>query len=66
VVQSHFQVNLTALATVYIIANDLDDDGAQAVVDHLDSLAAPTAAILVDDIEEVLFLNAPPTGPLEP
>jgi hypothetical protein len=29
-------------------------------------LAAPVADILVDDFEEILFPNAPPTGPLEP
>jgi hypothetical protein len=50
----------------YIVADDLDDDGAQAVVDHLDSLVAPTVTILADDFEEVLFPNAPPAGPLEP
>jgi hypothetical protein len=44
----------------------LDDDREQEVVDRLDSLTAPTAAALADDFEEVLFLNAPPTGPLVP
>jgi hypothetical protein len=65
-VQSHYQVNLVALATGYIIADDLDDDGEQAVADHLDALAIPAIAILADDFEEVLFPNAPPVGPLDP
>jgi hypothetical protein len=60
VVQTHFQVNLAALAMAYIVADDLDNDGAQAVVDHLDALAAPAAATLADDFEEVHFPNAPP------
>jgi hypothetical protein len=63
VVQSHYQVNLAALATGYIVADDLDDDGAQAVADHLDALAAPAADILADDFEEVLFSNTAPPGP---
>jgi hypothetical protein len=52
--------------TGYIVADDLDDDGAQAVADHLDALAAPSTDILTDDFEEVLFSNAPPVGLLEP
>jgi hypothetical protein len=44
----------------------LDDDREQKVVDRLDSLAAPTAAALANDFDEVLFPNAPPTGPLVP
>jgi hypothetical protein len=66
VVQSHYIVNLAALDTGYIVADDLDDDEAQAVADRLDALAAPAAAVLTDDFEEVLFLNAPPAEPLEP
>jgi hypothetical protein len=66
VVQSHYQVNLVALATVYIVVDNLDDDGAQAAADHLDALAPPTIDILGDDFEEVLFPNAPPAGPSSP
>jgi hypothetical protein len=66
VVQSHYLVNLAALATGYIVADDLDDDEVQAVVDRLDALATPVATALADDFEEVLFPNAPPAGPLEP
>jgi hypothetical protein len=46
------------LSTGYIITDDLDDDGAQAEEIRLDALAAPTADILGDDFEKVLFLNA--------
>jgi hypothetical protein len=66
VVQSHYIVNLAALDTGYIVADDLDDDEAQAVADRLDALAAPAAAVLADDFEEVLFPNTPPAEPLEP
>jgi hypothetical protein len=55
-----------ALATGYIIADDLDDDGVEAEANRLDALAAPATDILTDDFEEVLFPNAPPAGPLEP
>jgi hypothetical protein len=34
VVQSHYLINLAALATGYIMVDDLDDDKAQAVVDR--------------------------------
>jgi hypothetical protein len=66
VVQSHYLINLAALATGYIMVDDLDDDKAQAVVDRQGSLVAPVVAALADDFEEVLFPNAPPAGPLEP
>jgi hypothetical protein len=59
VVQSHYQVVLVALAMGYIVADDLDDDGAEAEANLLDTLAAPATNILTGDFEEVLFLNAP-------
>jgi hypothetical protein len=65
-VQSHNRVDLAALASVYIIADNLDDDSAQAEEICLYALAAPTADILADDFEEVLFPNAPPPGPSSP
>jgi hypothetical protein len=66
VVRSHYQVNLAALAMGYIVADDLDDDGVEAEANCLDALAAPAADILADDFAEILFLDAPPAGPLEP
>jgi hypothetical protein len=65
-VQSHYVVNLASLATGYIVADDLDEDEAQVVVDRLDTLAAHAATDLADAFEEDLFPNAPPAGPLEP
>jgi hypothetical protein len=41
VVQLHYRVNLAALATGYIIADNLDVDGAEAEANRLDALAAP-------------------------
>jgi hypothetical protein len=66
VVQSHYRVNLAALAMGYIIADGLDDDAAEAEANHLDMLAAPAADLLADDFAEILFPDAPPAGPLEP
>jgi hypothetical protein len=66
VVQSHYRVNLAALAMGYIIADGLDDDAAEAEANRLDMLAAPAADLLADDFAEILFPDAPPAGPLEP
>jgi hypothetical protein len=66
VVQSHYRVNLVALATGYFVPDGLDDDGPEAEANHLDALAAPVADILADDFMEILFPDAPPAGPLEP
>jgi hypothetical protein len=66
VVQSHYRVNLTVLATDYIVATGLDDDAAEAEVNRLDALVASAADILADDFMEILFLDTPPAGPLEP
>jgi hypothetical protein len=65
-VQSHYRVDLSALATGYIVTDDLDDDGLQGEEIRLDALAAPIADILADDFEKVLFPNAPPLGPSSP
>jgi hypothetical protein len=66
VVQSHYRVNLGALATGYIVPNGLDNDGVEAEVNRLDALAAPVADVLTDNFMEILFPDAPPAGPLEP
>jgi hypothetical protein len=63
VVQSHYQVNLTAIATGYIITDGLVDDAAEAEVNRLDALAAPAADILANHFMEILFPDAPPAGP---
>jgi hypothetical protein len=64
-VQSHYVVSLAALATGYIITDNLDDDGVQAVVDRLDAAAGHATADLADAFEVGLFPNATPAGPLE-
>jgi hypothetical protein len=66
VVQSQYQIDVAALATSCLVADDLDDDGAEAEVNRLDAIATPAADILANDFEEVLFPNTPPGGPLEP
>jgi hypothetical protein len=66
VVRSHYRANLEALSTGYIIPDGLDDEGAEAEMNRVDALAAPTADILADDFMEILFPDAPPAGPLEP
>jgi hypothetical protein len=65
-VRSHYQVNLAALATGYIITEDLDDDNAKAEAYRLDALSAPAVDILVDDLAQILFSDAPPARSLEP
>jgi hypothetical protein len=54
------------MATGYIVADDLDDDGAEAEANRLNALAAPASDILANDFAEILFSDAPPVGPLEP
>jgi hypothetical protein len=66
VVQSHYRVNLVALAMGYIVPDGIDDDGAEAEVNCLDALASPAADILANDFMEILIPDASPTGPLEP
>jgi hypothetical protein len=66
VVVSHYRVNLRALSMGYIIPEGVDDAGAEVEMNPVDALAAPAAALLADDFMEILFPDAPPTGPLEP
>jgi hypothetical protein len=66
VVLSHYQVNLAALDTGYIIADDLNDDGAEGEANRLDALTAPATDILAGDFTEILFPDAPPPVPSSP
>jgi hypothetical protein len=66
VVQSHYQVNLRALSTCYVIPEGLDDDGDEVKMNRVDALAALAADLLADDFMEILFPDTPPAGPLEP
>jgi hypothetical protein len=66
VVVSHYRVNLGALSAGYIIPEGLDDADAEVEMNHVDALAALAVTLLADDFMEILFLDAPPAGPLEP
>jgi hypothetical protein len=59
-VMSHYIIDLAALATGYAVADDLDDDGAQDVMNRLDAAAADATADLDNTFEEDLLPNAPP------
>jgi hypothetical protein len=63
---THYIVDLAALAMGYIVAGDLDDDGAQDIVNQIDAAVTDTAADLANAFEEDLFPNAPPRVPLSP
>jgi hypothetical protein len=61
VVVSHYRVNLGAISTGYIVPVGVDDE---VEMNRVDTLAAPTADVLVEDFVEFLFPNAPPaSGP---
>jgi hypothetical protein len=65
VVASHYQVNLEAISTGYVIPESLDDDGAEGEMNRMDALATPAANVLAEDFMEILFLGAPPAAPLD-
>jgi hypothetical protein len=59
VVASHYQVNLEAVSTGYVVPIGVDDEVA---MNHADALAAPAADILAEDFMDFLFLDAPVAG----
>jgi hypothetical protein len=59
VVASHYQVNLEAVSTGYVIQVGVDDE---VVMNHADALAAPTADILAEDFTNFLFPDTPAVG----
>jgi hypothetical protein len=59
VVASHYQVDLEAVSTGYVVPFGVDDEVA---MNHADALAAPTADILAEDFMDFLFPDAPPAG----
>jgi hypothetical protein len=63
VVVSHYQVNLVAVSTGYVVPVGVDDEVA---MDRADTLAAPAADILVEDFTDFLFPDAPPAGDPKP
>jgi hypothetical protein len=59
VVASHYQVDLEAVSTGYIVPGSVDDEVA---INCADALAAPAADILVEDFMDFLFPDAPAAG----
>jgi hypothetical protein len=59
VVVSHYQVNLEAISTGYVVPFGVDDE---VEMNRMDTLTAPTANILAEDFMEFLFPDAPPAG----
>jgi uncharacterized protein YacL (UPF0231 family) len=61
VVASHYQVDLEAISTGYVIPVGVDDE---VVMNRADALAAPAADILTEDFMDFLFPDSPPaSGP---
>jgi hypothetical protein len=59
VVVSHYQVDLEAISTGYVVPVGVDDE---VEMNRVDALAAPAANILTEDFMEFLFPDAPPAG----
>jgi hypothetical protein len=59
VVVSHYQVDLEAISTCYVIPVGVDDE---VEMNHVDTLAASAANLLTEDFMEFLFPDAPPAG----
>jgi hypothetical protein len=62
VVASHYQVDLEAVSTGYVVPVSVDDEVA---MNRVDALAAPAADVLAEDFMDFLFPDAPPAGGLE-
>jgi hypothetical protein len=59
VVSSHYQVNLEAISTGYVVPVGVDDDMA---MNRVDTLTAPAANVLADNFIDFLFPDTPPAG----
>jgi hypothetical protein len=59
IVRSHYEVNLEAVASGYVVPEGIEDEVA---MEHADALAAAAAETLVEDFEGFLFPNAPGAG----
>jgi hypothetical protein len=59
VVALHYQVNLGAISTGYVVPVGVDDE---VEMNHVDSLTAPATNVLTEDFMEFLFPDAPPAG----
>jgi hypothetical protein len=60
---SHYQVNLGAISTGYVVPIGVDDE---VEMNRVVALAAPTANVLAEDFMDFLFPDAPPAGGLDP
>jgi hypothetical protein len=59
VVRSHYEVNLEAMASGYVVPEGVEDEVA---MEHVDALAADAAETLTEDFMEFLFPDAPDSG----
>jgi hypothetical protein len=59
VVASHYQVDLDAVSTGYVVPVGVDDEVA---MNCADALVAPAADVLAEDFMDFLFPDAPPAG----
>jgi hypothetical protein len=59
VVRSHYEVNLEAVASGYVVPEGVDDEVA---MERADALAAAAAEALAEDFEDFLFPDAPDVG----
>jgi hypothetical protein len=59
VVASHYQVDLEAVSTGYIVPVGIDD---KVTMNRADVLAAPAIDILAEDFIDFLFPDAPAVG----
>jgi hypothetical protein len=59
VVASHYQVDLEAVSTGYVVPVGIDDEVA---MNRADALTTPAANILAEDFTDFLFPDAPAAG----
>jgi hypothetical protein len=59
VVASHYQVDLDAVSTGYVVPVGVNDE---VVMNRADTLAAPATNVLAEDFMDFLFPNAAPAG----
>jgi DNA-binding Lrp family transcriptional regulator len=59
VVRSHYEVNLKAVASGYVVPEGVEDEVA---MERADALAAAAAETLAEDFEDFLFPDAPNAG----
>jgi hypothetical protein len=59
VVRSHYEVNLEAVASGYVVPEGVEDEVA---MERADALAAAAAETLAEDFDDFLFPEAPDVG----